>query len=659
MIGFINGRSAEVVHRTRLETNNTSWFGPAPILIGMLVALSLWLVATSAALVLYAVLRPLPVPWLPEAVSLIGSVDTRIQRWAFLFTAIAFAAMLAAALLIRPAPPRWLRIAGGALCFSFDRALRLAALSRVLNLSPSRWFVRVVLLVCLVVALAIFTWGQIKLSSYDGTNLLQVQAGDPHIYAIFGEAGETLVGRFSPNASETNLYAYGFGPAAIYAVGRHIGATGSYFYAYQIARWSNLFAVLVLLGALFQPQFSRLGYFPTALILAAAAFIAIPLLFPNSYSAFAANLSGLRYVPMMLFIVGVGALPKRTTWGTKGSIALAVFASLGLVYSVDIGIVSLVAYITFIGLEEGSISNRILQVFVFLGGTAVSVVIIGVIVRETLSVDFFNIAMRVASAAGNDFGGLIVQFSLRDILIASLFVVTASALVFGSIDRALDSEERFVAAIAIMGFVWYSYYLRRPWDGYWIFAYLALFNLRYWLGRTSEWGTAACRVGAIGAFAATAMLVQQSYPGLKLGIDLERASRHNADLKPISMLSGIRVAASFGNTMTARINLLDQLSTPDSVVVTGFPYLVSTASNVANPPHDIVFSMMTTQKIDVFVSLVLTQRPSRVLLEPTDTPAWGPVLMHSVVNRIEKGISGQYKRDEAVNEWRVWNLKAQ
>ena len=399
---------------------------------------------------------------------------------------------------------------------------------------------------------------------------------------------------------------------------------------------------------------------PRLLIVAAAALIAIPLLLPHSYGTYAANISGLRYVPMMLFVVGTGALPKRITWGSTSSIFLAVFAALGLVYSVDVGLISLVAYIAFIGLEQGSISKRILRVFVFLAGTAVAVVIIGIIVREALSVDFFSIARSVASTAGDDFGGIIVQFSLLNIFIVSLFVVTASALVFGSIDRALENEERFVAAIAILGFVWYVYYLRRPSDVYWIYAYLALFNLRYWLGQTSNWGTTECRVGAMGVFTATALatalFAQQSYAGLNL---FERANRRSANSTQISLLSGIKVGTFFGGTMSARINVLNRLSTPDCVVVTGFPYLVSTESNIANPPHDIVFSMFTTQRIDMLVVWVLAQRPSRIFLEPTDTPAWGLELSRAVVNRIEQKISGPYKRDDAVEEWRVWNLQAQ
>ncbi|WP_025662200.1 hypothetical protein [Rhizobium sp. IBUN] len=658
MTGFIRSPSTQVADREPSATSTNRWFGSAPILAGTSVALFLWIVATCTALILYLILKPVPVPWLPEVVDLIGSVDTRIQRWAFLVTAQIFAVILAIALLIQPAPPRLLSIASAALCVRFDRAFGLARLSRVFNLPPPRWLARVVLSLCVAMGLTIFVLGQLHLSSSQGATL-QVQAGDPHIYAIFGQAGETLIGRFSSSTSSQNLYAYGFGPAAIYAIGRHLGATATYFYAYQIARWSNLFVVLVLFGALFRPRLPRLGYLPTALIVLATAVVTTPLLFPSSYSAYAANLSGLRYMPMIFFIVSVGVIPENSASSSRDLITLAGFASLGLIYSVDVGIISLIAYIAFLGLQGGSIPNRLLKVLIFLGATATGFATIGLIFGEWLSVDFFTIAKSVASNAGNDFGGLTVQFSLRDSFIATLFVVTASGLVFSSIDRELDNEERFVAAIAIMGFVWYLYYLRRPGDLYWIFGYLALLNLRYWVGRTSGWGTPTCRVGAIGALAATAMLAQQSYTSLALGFDLERASRNKATLATTSELSGIRVTATFADMVTTQIKVLKQVGTRDSVVITGFPYLATTASNVANAPRDIVFSLTTTQKIDDVVALILKQRPSRVFLEPTHTEAWGPGLMQAVVHRIETGISGQYKRDEAISEWRVWDVQSQ
>ena len=390
-------------------------------------------------------------------------------------------------------------------------------------------------------------------------------------------------------------------------------------------------------------------------MVAATAFVAIPLLFPNSYSAYAANLSGLRYAPMLLFIIGAGLVPQKATW--VSILLLTIFAALGVVYSLDVGIFSLIAYVTFVGLEQGSILIRIMRTFLFVTGTVIVVALLGVILRETLSVDLLNGLRKVVTVAADDFGGLIVQFSLLDLVIVTLFVVTASALVFTSIDRALDNEQRFVAAIAVMGFVWYSYYLQRPWDGYWIYTYLALFNLRYWLGRTSDWSTPERRAGAVVAIAATALIAQQSYAGLSLGLDLERINRDNARTEPISILSGIRVGASFADTLNAQISALDRLGTPDSLVVTGFPYLMTTASKIASPPHDIVFEMTTTQSVDLFVASLLARRPSRVFLEPADTQAWGPELMHTVVARIENEISGSYKRDESVSDWRVWNLQ--
>ena len=631
------------------------WLGPASPLVGVLIALFLSLVTASGALIFHAVLAPVSAPWLPELVNLVGSVDTRVQRWSFLMAAIVFAAVLAVAVLLRPKAPSWLARTGDTFCMRLDQTLGLAALARGLGLTGPSWLPRAAQWLWLVVALAIFASGQLKLSTYTGGTLLYVRAGDPHIYWIFGRAGEALAGRFAKDPSAQDIWNYGFGPSAIYALGRYFGAVGSYYYAYQIARWSNLVAVIVLLWGLFRPQFTRLGLLAAAFMVAATAFVAIPLLFPNSYSVYAANLSGLRYAPMLLFIIGGGLVPQKATW--VSIVLLTIFAALGVVYSLDVGIFSLIAYITFIVLEHGSILIRIMRTFLFVTGTVIVVAVFFVIIQETLSVDLFRSVTKVVTRAGDGFGDLIVQFSLLELAIVTLFVVTASALVFTSIDRALANEERFVAAIAVMGFVWHSYYLRRPWDGYWIYAYLALFNLRYWLGRTSDWATPERRAGAVVAIAATALIAQQSYAGLSLELDLERINRDNARTEPISILSGIRVGASFADTLNAQISTLDRLGTPDSLVVTGFPYLMTTASKIASPPHDIVFGMTTTQSVDLFVASVLARRPSRVFLEPTDTQAWGSELMHAVVARIENEISGSYKRDESVSNWQVWNLQ--
>ena len=643
--------------QSRRRACGSGWVGPASPVLGVLIALFLSLVIASVAFIFHAVLRPMSAPWLPELVNLIGSVDTRLQRWSFLMAAIVFAAVLAVAVVLRPKTPRWLARTGTVFCVRLDQTLKLAAIARGLGLTGPSWLPRAAQLLCLAAALAIFASGQLKLSTYTGGTLLQVTAGDPHIYTIFGRAGEALAGRFAQDPSARDISAYGFGPSAIYALGRYFGAVGSYHYAYQIARWSNLIAVIVLLWALFRPQFTRLGVLASALIVVAAAFVAIPLLFPNSYGAYAANLSGLRYAPMLMFIVGTALVQKKAAW--VSIFILAIFAGLGVVYSMDFGILSLIGYITFIGLEQGSILMRIQRASLFLTGTVVVVALLGVIIQETLSVDLFSSLRKVVTLAGNDLGGLLVRFSLLNLAIITLFVVTASALVYSSIDRALDNEQRFVAAIAVIGFFCYSYYLRRPGDGYgyYIYAYLALFVLRYWLGQTSDWATSERRAGAVVAIAATVLITQQSYPSLVLGLELERINRDNARTEPISILSGIRVGASFDDTINAQISALDRLGTPDSLVLTGFPYLMTTATKIASPPHDIVFEMTTTQSVDLFVASLLARRPSRVFLEPADTQAWGPELMHAVVARIENEISGSYKRDESVSDWRVWNLQ--
>lgn len=636
-----------------LQSNACGWSGATSFLFGLLVDLFLMLVAAFVALVLYVSLKPQPVPWLPEVVNLITSVDTRLQRATFLITAIVFAAVLAVAIFVRPKSPLQLRRAGEALSSGLDRALRLADLGNVLGRSGPRWLAGSVLFLCFAIALAIFAYGQIKISTYTGDTLLQVVAGDPHIYTIFGRAGETLAGRFAADTSSNRSFIYGFGPAAIYALGRHLGVAGSYYYSYQISRWSSLVPVIVLFWALFRPQFSRLGYLSTAVIVFAASLIAIPLLFPNSYAAYAANLSGLRYMPMIWFIIAACVAPPRTTW--ISIFALSIFAALGLVYAMDVGIVSLIGYIAFVGLERGRIPLKILRILAFMMGMAIVVAITGAVLWMFLSVDLLISLKQLFLAANNSFGGILVKFSLLDITIIAVFVVTATALVFSSRDRALDQEERFVAAVSIMGFVWYSYYLHRPGYGYWIYTYLALFNLRYVLGRTSDWGTAERRIGAVLIIVVAAIITQQNYVGLKLGRNLERTNGRNAYATPISMLSGIRVGGAFADAMSIRMSVLDQLRTPDCVVVTGFPYLVTTATKVANPPHDIVFGITTEQAINSLVSDILARRPSRVFLEPTETAAWGPELMHAVVSQIEKGISPYYERDESVGAWRVWN----
>jgi hypothetical protein len=641
--------------QARHYAHHSNWVGPASLILGVLVALFLALVTASAALILHAALKPAPAPWLPEVVNLIGSVDTRVQRWSFLMAGAVFAAMLAVAVLVRPKTPRWLARTGVVFCMHLDQVLKLAAIARGLRLTGPSWLRRAVQLLCLTVALVIFASGQLKLSTYTGGTLLQVVAGDPHIYWVFGRSGEALAARFAQDPSARDVSAYGFGPSAIYALGRYFGAVGSYYYAYQLARWSNLVAVMVLIWGLFTPRFTRLSILALALTLAAAAFVAIPLLFPNSYSAYAANLSGLRYAPMLMFIMGALLVQQKATW--ISILVLAIFAGLGVVYSIDFGLFSLIGYIAFIGLEQGSTRKIIIRVIVFLMGVAIIVAVLGLITRQTLSVDLFNGVRKVTDAAGNDFGGLIVQFNLQGLAIIILFVVTVSALASSSIDRALDGEQRFVAAIALMGFFCYAYYLRRPWDGYFIYAYLALFVLRYWLGRTSDWATSERRAGAVVAIAATALIVQQSYAGLALGLELERINRHSARTEPISILSGLRVGASLAGTLSARISALDRLGTPDSLVVTAFPYLMTTASKIVNPPHDIVFEMKTPQSIDVFVASLLARRPSRVFLEPADTQAWGPELAHTVVARIENEIGDSYKRDKSVADWRVWNLQ--
>ena len=189
----------------------------------MLIALFLSLLTASGALIFHAVLGPVLAPWLPEVVNLFGSVDTRVQRWSFLMATIVFAAVLAVAVLLRPKAPRWLARTGDAFCMRLDQTLRLAALARGLSFTGPSWLARTAQLLCLAVAFATFASGQLKLSTYTGGTLLQVRAGDPHIYSIFGRAGEALAGRFAKDPSAQDVSEYGFGPSAIYALGRYFG----------------------------------------------------------------------------------------------------------------------------------------------------------------------------------------------------------------------------------------------------------------------------------------------------------------------------------------------------------------------------------------------------------------------------------------------------
>jgi hypothetical protein len=633
--------------------NSCNWSGATPVLFGLIVALILILVAVLVALLLSVTLKPEPEPWLPELVRLIVSVDTRIQRLTFLVTAVVFAGILAVAFFFRLKPSARLSGAGAILVSSLDRGLRLTKLANLLRKAGPNWGARGALFFCCAIVLAVFTWGQIKISTYTEGPLRQAIAGDPHIYAIFGRAGEELLGRFTADASGNGRLVYGFGPAALYALGRSLGAGGGYYYSYQIARWSNLVAVMILFWALFRPHWSRLGNFSTVVIVHAALIVAIPLLLPNGDSIYAANLSGLRYIPVMLFIIGACVAPKRTTW--TFTFVLSFFVALGFVYAMDIGIISLIGCIVFVGLDHGKIHQKLLRVLALVGGSAIIVVVIGQVILTYLSVDLFGSLKEIFVAANSGFGGMLLKFNLLNLTIITMFVVIATALMFISKDRPLDKEERFVTAIAVMGFVWYYYYLHRPGYVYWIYSYLALFNLRYVLGLTSDWRTRERRVGAALIIVVASIITLQNYGGLRKGFKQEFASKWETKM-PTTMLSGIRVAEGFGKTMDARMSMLDRLRTKDCVVVTGFPYLVMTATRVENPPYDIVFGMTTEQVIDSFVSDILKRKPSRVILEPEETAAWGPALMNAVVGQIERKITPYYKRDDSIGAWRVWNL---
>lgn len=641
----------EVRHQSERQ-----WSGLTATLAGLLTTLLLGSIFIITAYALTELLPPVSSIWLPEAEAFIGSVDTRGQRWGFLIAAAVFALIIAAIVLVRPKTPARLEHWGNQLCDRVDRWLRLDALARFFAQNERNSIGRAILLSCFVIALAVFAWGQSKGSFYTGRDLVRITSSDPHIYSVFGKQGEILAGRFDQATTEPAAY-YGVGPSLIYTSGRLLGASPGYSYAYQLARWSNLLVVLVLLWGILDWRGPRPFVIPSIAVAALATTIAILLLLPNSFGVFAPNIAGMRYLPLVLFIVAAKCSPQRSTW--LSTTCLGVSAALGFVYSTDVGLFCLVGYLAFVGLEDGTLREKLLRAITFLSTALAAALVLDVIVGELTSLSVIHTLLFAISAESGGYGGILVEFSRFHATIIALFIVTTVALVLESTSRALTLEERFVGAISVFGFFWYYYYLHRPSNLYWIYMYLALFNIRYILTRTVTSSTAAQRVGGILTLVALGIILQQNFKEIRRSFLMEERTAYRESSGPQTLVSGTSVAPSFGDPLNSRIAVLNQNLTPDSIVVTAFPYLVSTETSIVVPPHDIIFSLPTSTDIERLVKDILARRPARVFLEPNNTQGWGPEVTKVVVSRIESAIAGQYKRDESIEGWRVWTPTAQ
>jgi hypothetical protein len=108
------------------------------------------------------------------------------------------------------------------------------------------------------------------------------------------------------------------------------------------------------------------------------------------------------------------------------------------------------------------------------------------------------------------------------------------------------------------------------------------------------------------------------------------------------------------DAITSRIAALGRIRTPDSLVVTGMPFAVAASSNGARAPVETLFTLGRQSDLDKFLKQIEAQRPSMLIFDGPETPAWGAQAVSRIVARLEAGIGPTYRLIESGPQWRVW-----
>ncbi len=492
--------------------------------------------------------------------------------------------------------------------------------------------------------------------SFDPQEIVMLMSGDPHTYVIYGRACEILRGTIVSNGEHE---AYGPGGSLLYCGLRALGFDASYVTALQLNKSANLAMVMVLTLCLWRYWQNAIAGSLRWQLAAAIALIAAvrPLLVESGSLVVYANLSCLRYVPVMVFLL----FACCTTWHSRPrDRALRVLASaVGVVLFPDTGVLAAIGFAVMegaSGFDRGDVVRR--------GASSLLATGALVLLTSMLLSPFFSRSGLEFShplyAAANYFGGKIVKWDSTMFLLTAVAILTATVYVSASgrarndqraqITAVLNRSQGIALATSVMLIAWIPYYLHRP-SHYIIYSLLALFPLSRALQRVPLLPGSLRSLGAA-LLIAICLIVFAPHKILpSLGAMLRTDNSRSENWRE---WSGLSVPRTFAEHMSERLAALDRIRTRDALVVTGIPFAIAASGRGMRGPIEVLFTLGRERDLARFIRRLNRERPKMLILDGKDSPAWGAQAIQQIVSRIEMGIMSNYERLDSSSHWRVW-----
>jgi hypothetical protein len=609
---------------------------------------------------------------LPEVAALFGSVDVSAQQWAFRAALIVLAAAWAisfwasdglqhmlASWFVRPyGVLKQLEATISAYGWIFDRAT-----SKLPNIN--RWMLAIIdapLALLIFLSLA-FAFRATSVADIYGPAILTAGAphsdfeflmgSDPHFYVILGRACEimhgSLVGHGDPES-------YGLGGSLLYCGLRRLGFEAGYGTALRLTRYANYAMALSVAWCLWHYwRRTMASIWPRVAAFVALIVVIRPLLHESGILVVFANLSGVRYVPVILFLL----IACCTTWSDRSSDrALRMLAGVsGFVLFPDTGALAAIGYAVMEGAQAHDRFTIVKRGATSLLLTLGLPLLIGVVL--SYSGRGFGIAQAWLSGESS-FGGEIVTWNGKFAIMVSIAVVVSTILVAvaGNVTRCdahakakpIDKNEAIALATSIMIIAWIPFYLHRPYI-YIIFYVLVLFPLSWamqQLPHLPKLMRAAISVVLLGIcyYFITEFSIMPN-----LGEILEPKK---AEIKGLQVWSGLKIPSAAASQLRERLAALEQVRVRDALVVTGIPFAVAATQPGIRAPIEPLFTLGRERSVADFQRKVEIERPSMLIFDGEDNPAWGAQAIARIVTRIEAGLGSTYSRKDGPRSWRVW-----
>lgn len=581
-------------------------------------------------------------PFYKERLVAFGATDTRAQVYAY-FAAILFIALVTL-FDITGLIARRIRT---------EFPVGLVSLIRIKTLTENYTIVFQLLVFAVSALCVVKAVYDITPSILDTPILAEMlNASDPHIFAVFAEAGENI----SRAPVHRITSGYGFLLPTIYAGTKIAGLSQNYLTAYALIYIVNICFALTWLTCTFfvGATMQKKDWLSIVLISLLISGPISQLMLYGGPNVLFPNLSAYRFLPFGLVFTYclVGArhsLLKKICY-------CSILSTISLFISQDSGIVSIVGFLGIVLLHDIVDWSAVKRAAAFVAATALTVASLHLLLRATLNIDILASILASFISGTSGYGGAIIQWRDANWIVAAVCVFTFVYFATRARNEALAGAAQGAAVISGMILLWYVYYVYRPSAQYWIYS-ASIYPLAAVI-----WNEAR-RLNSFALKAAIAVAVAiVSFASVALTFfDAKAAAlvRAIGDIRATEVFGGVHTDAAWVRMMRARQKELEQASLDDPSVlpITALPFASLQIAPHTRTPSETLFSFNSPARLAEWRKNLCADLPAALLFDGERLGSYDKVVSDATKARVMENISDVYAVAERTDFVEVWRIK--